>query len=427
MGKIYVSNFLKENIKNPLQEAINNSIKGDIIVVDENIQIGMTILKSNITIHINKGITLKASNDISDFNYKDSTELTLVSQPTWEDCSYDGAPTKFFLYGNSITNFRIEGSGVIDGNEQIFYGRVTKHHIEGKFYPRVPLLYLINSKNISIKNITIRNSAFWTIHLVGDKNVLIDGINIKNSRIFANCDGVDIDSSVNVTVRNSYISCADDCIVLKSTKEGEKYGSCNKIRGYNNTLESTSAAIKIGSESEADFYDIYFYNNKIQKSNRGISFQLRDKGNIYNCKFKNIYIETRHFSPVEWWGKAEPIFLSCVKRYNDTKVGNIRDIKFEDIVIDSENSIYLYGDISNVSFKDISFKLRKKTDYELKIHDLRPSEEFNKPFNTKLTLFYFDGGISNVDVSGFNYSISKNIKNYLDSIYFINGDNINIK
>ena len=117
-----------------------------------------------------------------------------------------------------------------------------------------------------------------------------------------------------------------------------------------NVLESTSAAIKIGSESETDFYDIYFYNNKIIKSNRGISFQLRDKGNIYNCKFKNIYIETRHFSPVEWWGKAEPIFLSSVKRYSDTKLGNIRDITFENIVIDSENSIFLYGDIKNVSF-----------------------------------------------------------------------------
>lgn len=423
MADILVSSFKNKCLeKDILNMAISISKPNDRVVVDVNIKTGIVILKSDLTIYINKGITITASSNINDFSKDNTKELNLVTRPTWEDCMYDGAPSRFFFYGNSIKNFTIEGEGTIDGNEEIFYGRVTKHHIEGKFYPRVPMIYLINSSNISINNVTLTKSGFWTVHLVGCCHVIVDNVKILNSLIFANCDGVDIDSSCDVIVRNSTIIAADDCIVLKSTKEGKKYGDCHNIRGYNNTLTSTSAAIKIGSETESNFYDIKFKNNKIIDSNRGISFQLRDSGNIYDCSFEDTFISTKHSSPLEWWGKAEPIFISSNRRYKNTTLGYIKDITFKNISIDSENSIFLYGDISNVSFDNISMRLCRKTEYELKVHDIRPSEEVNHPFESPLNLIYIDGA-KNITFNSFNYYIEDNIKEFIDNNYFVINSN----
>jgi polygalacturonase len=45
------------------------------------------------------------------------------------------------------------------------------------------MIYLINSSNILLQDITLTRSAFWTIHLVGDRNVVVDNVKIINSRI----------------------------------------------------------------------------------------------------------------------------------------------------------------------------------------------------------------------------------------------------
>ena len=60
-------------------------------------------------------------------------------------------------------------------------------------------------------------------------------------------------------------------------------------------LESTSAAIKFGTESEGDFKNIIIEDCMIRNSNRGVALQLRDKGNIENVWIRNLMIYTRNF------------------------------------------------------------------------------------------------------------------------------------
>ena len=159
-----------------------------------------------------------------------------------------------------INKFKLTGEGTIDGSEELFYGKVTEYHIEGAYYPRIPLIYIENGKNIEIKDVTLTRSAFWTLHLVGCQNVSIDNIKIKNSPIFTNCDGIDPDHCKNVSISNCDIYCADDCIVLKTTEAFKKYGESSNISVRNCKLKSTSAAIKIGTESVSSFKNISFEN-----------------------------------------------------------------------------------------------------------------------------------------------------------------------
>ncbi len=339
---------------------------------------GTIIMRSNTELYLEAGAVLKGSDDLEDYNVLGLQKKIpeRLSKPTYECCDFNGVPRLYFIYAANSENIAITGLGKIDGNEEIFYGEQNKYHIDGFFYPRVPLVFFENVNHLTIDRVSLVNSAFWTIHMIGCCDVLIDGIRILNNLRLANCDGIDPDHCKNVRISNCHIESADDCIVFKNTAGFLKYGNCENITVENCTLKSTSAAIKFGTESEALFKNILINNCVISDSNRGISLQLRDKGSIENVIFSNISITTRLFSKDEWWGSAEPIAITAVKRNEKTNVGHIKNVLFQNIFCESENGILIYGDdsvnISDVLFKDIKLSLVKKTEREKGHHDLRP-------------------------------------------------------
>ncbi len=377
-----------------LQAAINacRSTGGRVILPGGHIyRSGALALCSNLELHLEMGAVLKGSDRLEDYllfqKIGGSPELSGV--PSYENCEYTGAPNHYFLYAKDCENLAITGFGKIDGNEQIFYGTVTKWHIEGAFYPRAPMLFLENVRHLTIQNLTLANSAFWTVHMVGCRDVLIDGIRILNDLAMANCDGIDPDHCQNVRISNCHVECADDCIVFKNTAAAMAYGPCENITVTGCTLTSTSAAIKFGSESEALFRNIVVENCIISRTNRGISLQLRDPGSIENVLFHNIAIDTRLFRRDMFWGAAEPIAITVLPRKADTKVGTVRNILFSNILCTAENGILLYGEfpdsISDICFENVHLTLRKSTDYDPAFHDLRPTAG---PAETEPGLYY---------------------------------------
>ena len=120
---------------------------------------------------------------------------------------------------------------------------------------------------------TIRNSAYWTVHLIGCNDVSIDGISILNNLKIRNGDGIDVDHSKNVRIANCHIESGDDCICLKNRREFEEYGSCEDIVVTNCTMVSRSCAFKIGSENMDKINNVLFNNCIIKNSNRGIGIQ----------------------------------------------------------------------------------------------------------------------------------------------------------
>ncbi|MBQ9520112.1 MAG: hypothetical protein IJR67_01400 [Acholeplasmatales bacterium] len=363
---------------------------------------GTIFLKSNIKLKFEHNAVLKASSDINLFNISNNN-INNLEVNTFINCDYDGNPKLYFIYGKNIENVEIIGKGIIDGNEEIFYGEIEESYIEGKFYPRMPLIYLENSKNLEFNNITLRNSAFWTLHLVGCEYVIVDGVKILNNRRMLNADGIDPDHSKNIVIKNCYIESADDCIVLKGTGANTKYGDVYNIHVSNCTLKSSSAAIKIGTETFAKFYDIHFDNIKIKDSNRGISFQLRDDGEIKDITFNNIDIESHMFDPKPFWGKGEAISISAVRRTRESKIGTISNISFNNINAKSEKGIFLYSNSDNIfdlSFNNININLVDVTKYDKRIYDLRPNDEL-KTFTDDNAIIYARG-IKNINFKNFN-------------------------
>ena len=417
-------------------KAINSAIKelsdngGGKIVFSANKKYisGMIILRDNIELYFEKNSMLMASSNISDFNYLDDSEFEEIKIPTYKDCSYNGLPSKFFIYGYQLNNIKITGDGIIDGNEEIFYGKQNDHHIDGKFYPRVPLIYLEDCHNFEINNINIQRSGFWTIHLIGCSDGVIENISIKNNRKFACTDGIDPDHSKNLVIRNCYIESADDCVVFKTTENNMKYGDTENILVENCEFITTSAGVKFGSESCSNIHDITVRNINIHDSNRGISFQLRDQGNIYNINFSNISIQTQRFHPLEWWGKGEPIFITSVRRRENTKLGYIKDIKFDNINMTSENGLFIYGEnnISNIDFNNIKLELKSFTTFERGNYDLRPYYKDEYLIKRKASGIYLNGA-NNINVNHFDLNVDDSFKDsFEDNVYLENCFDINI-
>ena len=325
-----------------------------------------------------------------------------------------------WIYARHAKGIGISGRGTIDGNGIKFMGDELSDSYELKpvttFDPRPHVLTLIDCDDLIIRDITIRDGAYWTVHLIGCDNVLIDGISLLNNLKIRNGDGIDIDHSRKVRVANCYITSGDDCICLKNRREFAEYGPTKDITVTNCVMTSRSCAIKIGSENVDSIARVSFTNCIITDSNRGLGIQNRDEGTVTDIVFSDIILDCHLWSDV-WWGKAEPIYVTSYPRANgnhkdanwrfpkgqtEGRCGNVSRIFFNNITATSENGCFVGGDtedkVSDIYFNNVNIKLHKTTSYPAGVYDKRPCR--GQGFVKKdVSPVYVEKG-KNIDIKG---------------------------
>ena len=344
---------------------------------------GPLCLKSNVNLHLEATAVLLANPDEGIY------KLSAFGENRGEGMMW--------IYANGADNISITGKGTIHGNGIAFMGKELDDSYELKpvttFDPRPHVLTLTDVKNLTIRDITIRDGAYWTVHLIGCDGAVIDGISLLNNLKIRNGDGIDLDHSRNVRISNCHITSGDDCICLKNRREFEQYGSCHDITVTNCVMTSRSCAIKIGSENMDSIYNVVFDNCIITRSNRGLGIQNRDEGTVTDVMFSNIIMDCQLWSDV-WWGKAEPIYVTSYPRANGNhkdanwrfpkgetvgRCGEVSRIYFNNIVANSENGCFVGGDIegkvNNVHFSNVRLVRKKVTAYEGGAIDLRPCRD----------------------------------------------------
>ena len=226
---------------------------------------GPLCLKSNVDLHLEATAVLLANPDEGIY------KLSAFGENRGEGMMW--------IYANGADNISITGKGTIHGNGIAFMGKELDDSYELKpvttFDPRPHVLTLTDVKNLTIRDITIRDGAYWTVHLIGCDGAVIDGISLLNNLKIRNGDGIDLDHSRNVRISNCHITSGDDCICLKNRREFEQYGPCHDITVTNCVMTSRSCAIKIGSENMDSIYNVVFDNCVITRSNRGLGIQNR--------------------------------------------------------------------------------------------------------------------------------------------------------
>lgn len=256
-------------------------------------------------------------------------------------------------------NVAIVGRGTLDGNAAVFHDLRTPH--DGGDYDRQytrqkqafmnPLAGLeegpvahgerpgnvvrfINCRNVRLEGVTLQNSPDWTLQFRGCEGVQVTGLFINSratDRKIPNDDGMDYRECRNVRISGCNIDTGDDCMAFFSVEH---------VVVSNCTLAAKSAGIRVGY-NEGDIRDCVFENITID-ANCGIKMNVRGGGSIARVLFSNIVIRTRLVTG-HWWGKGEPIHVSAVRMRKDGRLGTIRDVRFSNIVAESEAGILVYG------------------------------------------------------------------------------------
>ena len=210
---------------------------GRVVVPAGSYKIGTIVLKSNVNLHLEAGATLYGSTDLRDYRRMKSSFVSLRTH----------TPTIQLIYADSVENVVIDGYGTIDGRGRGF--KKLSWNDEGITRPH--LLRFIQSRDIVVKDVSLRNSGCWMQHYLACDCVRITGIKVTNRNNYNN-DALDLDGCHDVIVSGVMADSDDDGITLKSTSPR----LCEDIVIENCIVSSHCNAVKLGTETNGGFRNI---------------------------------------------------------------------------------------------------------------------------------------------------------------------------
>ncbi|MEI7027771.1 glycoside hydrolase family 28 protein [Paenibacillus sp. y28] len=351
---------------------------GKVIVPKGQFLSGTLMLKSYVNLHLEAAGRIVSSMDEADFAPPEGTFLS------------EGQGGSALLCARHAEKVSVTGPGTIDGRGEHFLEPEdgVNDYVLLPIKPfRPKLIDFEGCSDVLFRDVTLWRASSWGLHLTGCKRVNVESIKIMGQHRAPNNDGIDPDCCQDVHISNCHVETGDDCIVIKATKaSAARYGACENITVTNCTLYSHDSAVKIGTETHADIRNVVVQNCVVRNSNRGIGIWVRDGATIENMLFSNLVIETRLFSDetetsreLRWWGKGEPIFITAERRKGgQLPPGTIRNIRFEQILTESEGCIYMEGSeesaIENITIRGIRHTMRQKSGFPGGLFDTQPSE-----------------------------------------------------
>lgn len=226
------------------------------------------------------------------------------------------------IFINESVDVKIVGEGIIDGSGEKWWktclekkkkNRTPETELELQFaalnpdyrnqpgggggrefqFLRPPLLQIRKSHDVLIEGVTFRKSPFWTVHPLFSEDITIKDVSIINPYDAPNTDGIDIESSSNVSVLSSSVDVGDDGIAIKSGSglEGRRDNVPSRnILIKDCIVKAAHGGAVIGSETAAEISDVTVESCLFDGTDRGIRIKTRRGrgGNIHDLAFRNI-------------------------------------------------------------------------------------------------------------------------------------------
>lgn len=215
---------------------------------------GSLFLKPGVNIEMLQGAVLRGSQDINDYP-KINTRIEGHFEP-WRAA---------LINGEKVDHLRITGAGTLDGNGEPFwkefYSRRTANNKTTNLNVERPrLTFLRDSKDVTISGITFLNSGFWNLHIYRCQSVLVENCRfqapsgaVPNDHA-PSSDGIDVDSSQDITISKCFFSVGDDDIALKGSKgpfamQDKDSPPVERIHIYDCVFEAGGGIVTCGSEA----------------------------------------------------------------------------------------------------------------------------------------------------------------------------------
>jgi polygalacturonase len=177
---------------------------------------GSLFLRQGVNLTLEEGAVLLGSNRIEDYPRR-PTRIEGHTE-VWRMA---------LVNAEGLSGVRVKGPGVIDGNGILFWAAFWQRRKENPDctnleVERPRMMHFANCTGVRIEALSLRDSGFWNVHLYRCRDVVLEGVRIhsptRGNILAPSTDGVDIDSSRDVTLRHCSISVDDDNIALKGSK-----------------------------------------------------------------------------------------------------------------------------------------------------------------------------------------------------------------
>lgn len=264
-----------EAIQKVIDLAASNG--GGVIVIPRGTYLsGSLFFKQGTHLYVEEGGTLKGSDRIANFKI-------LETRIEGQTCKYFSA----LVNADGIDGFVIAGKGTINGDgrhywEEFWIRRQWNRECTNKDAQRPRLTYISNCKNVTVQDVRLINSPFWTNHIYkSDHARYIDCyIYAPTSGIKApSSDAIDIDVCHDVLVHGCYMNVNDDAVVLKGGKGTWADKDANNGPNYNILIQNchygtVHGCLTLGSESVHD-RNVIIRNCHADNANRVIWLKMR--------------------------------------------------------------------------------------------------------------------------------------------------------
>jgi len=235
---------------------------------------GALFLKSNVHLRLDRGVTLLGSQDDADYP-------SIWTRVAGIEMKWPAA----LINVNDQHNVKISGGGTIDGRGEKWWDRYWKlrrdYDSRGLRWAadydaeRVRLIVIWKSDDVTLKNLSLQRSGFWTTQAVYSDHVTVDGMKISDNG-GPSTDGVDIDSSRYVLVQNCDIDDYDDDICLKAGRDADGLRvdrPTEYILIQNNIARAGAGIVTFGSETSGGIRKVVVYHNQGIGTFEGIRFK----------------------------------------------------------------------------------------------------------------------------------------------------------
>ena len=259
-----------------IQEAIDEAAKkGGTVTFEKGTYVtGALFLKSNVHLRVDEGVTLLASHDESQYP-------RLPTRVAGIEMEWLSA----LINVNDAKNVRISGNGTIDGNGKKWWDKywALRKEYEPKGLrwasdydaERVRLMVVSRSTDVTVENLSLKRSGFWTVQVLYSRHVTVDGVKISDNG-GPSTDGVDIDSSSYVLIQNCDIDNNDDDICLKAGRDFDGL-RVNRPTEYvfirDNLIRRGGGVVSFGSETSGGIRHVVALNNRGIGTKEGVRFK----------------------------------------------------------------------------------------------------------------------------------------------------------
>ncbi|MEY4490053.1 MAG: hypothetical protein RIQ79_2561 [Verrucomicrobiota bacterium] len=258
--------------------AANQAGGGRVLVPAGVWRTGAVHLKSNVNLHVAKDATLLFSTNPADYP---------IVHTRWEGVELMNYSA--LIYAFEQENIAVTGEGTLDGGSTaddwwswnkkgdkpqkqkpardrlVALGEtdtpVAKRIFGDGDFLRPNFVQPYRCKNVLIEGVTLLRSPMWVLHPAFSQNVTVRGVSVHSHG--GNNDGCDPESSQDVLIENCVFDTGDDCIAIKSGRNGDgrrvPIPSSNIIvRGC--TMKDGHGGVVLGSECSAGIRNVFVEN-----------------------------------------------------------------------------------------------------------------------------------------------------------------------